>query len=238
MSLLTIITSFCERTNVPVPASVIGTSDQQVLQLKALLEEEGKDLSKRHPWESVTFEASLTTVATESQGAMTTLASNGFLYIKNGTIWDRTSRLPIVGPLESQDWQMLKAVVTTGPRYQYRIRGGNLLINPAPTASLSWYFEYVSSNWILGADAVTYKAKFTLDTDTLLLNEDLLLMGLRWRWKKEKGLDYAEDFRTYEEQVKDLMGRSGGKRALRMDSPERQFPGPGIYVPAGSWSLP
>ena len=133
---------------------------------------------------------------------------------------------------------MLKAVVTTGPRYQFRIRGGHLLINPVPTASLNWFFEYISKNWILGIDGTTYKQFFTLDTDTILLPEDLVLMGLRWRWKKEKGLDYAEDFRTYELQVKDAVGRDGGKRTLRMDRGRTQWPGPGIYIPAGSWSIP
>ena len=55
MSLLTIVTAFCERTNLPTPATVIGTTDQQVKQVKALLEEEGKDLSKRGAWEGLIF---------------------------------------------------------------------------------------------------------------------------------------------------------------------------------------
>lgn len=238
MSLLSVVISFCERTNLPAPTSVIGTTDEKILQVKALLEEEGIDLAKRGAWQALTFEAPVTTLALEDQGAMTALATNGFNYIKNDTIWDRSSRLPIVGPMDSQDWQMLKAVVTTGPRYQFRIRGGKLLINPVPTAGLLWFFEYVTNNWILGANGTTYKQYFTLDTDTILLPEDLTLTGLRWRWKKEKGMEYAEDFRTYEMQVKDAVGRDGGKRLLRMDYPLRQWPGPGIFIPSGSWKIP
>ena len=238
MPLLDVVTYFCQRTNLPVPATVIGSSDQQVLQVKALLEEEGIDLTKRIASQATTFEASITTLAVEDQGAITAYATNGFSFIKNRTIWDRSSRLPIVGPLDGEDWQMLKAVVSTGPRYQYRLRGNHLLINPIPTAGLSWYFEYGSKNWILGADGTTYKQFFTLDTDTLLFPEDLVLMGLRWRWKKEKGLEYAEDFRTYEMQLKDFAGRDGSKRTLKMDMPQRQWSGPGIYIPSGSWKIP
>lgn len=237
MTLLTVVTSFCERTGLPVPTSVMGTSDPQIRQVRALLEEEGNDLAARGSWQGITLEASHTTLAAEDQGAISSIASNGFRYIKNETIWDRTDQLPVLGPMDGPEWQALKAVLTTGPRYRYRIRGGKLLVNPTPAAGHSWKFEYVSQNWILGADGTTYKQLFTLDTDTILLPETLVLMGLRWRYKKEKGFDYAEDFRTYEMQVKDALGRDGGKRVLNMEgSGER--PRPGIFVPDGNWSVP
>lgn len=221
----------------PVPVSVTGSTDSQVLQLMALLEEEGNDLSQRHPWQGVTFEASHTTVATEDQGAISTIASNGFRYIKNGTIWDRTQQIKVLGPLDSEEWQAMKAMAPTGPDYRFRIRGGKLLVNPVPAAGHSWYFEYVSQNWILGADLVTYKQHFTLDTDTILLPETLVLQGLRWRWKREKGMDYAEDMRTYESQIKDAMGRDGGKRVLDMNGGQYDAM-PGVFVSPGSWPVP
>src|SRR5206468_2988508 len=227
----------CRRTNVPVPTTVYGTTDPQVLQMMALLEEEGTDLSKRGPWEGITFEATLTTVATASQGAMTTIATNGFRYIKNNTIWDRTNKLPVIGPMDSPEWQAIQALTWTGPRYRYRIRGGNLLVTPTPTAGYTWAFEYASKNWVLAVDGTTYKQYFTADTDTILLPDDLVLMGLRWRWKKEKGLEYAEQFRTYEMQVKDELGRDGGKPNLHMDDEGWRGPVPGIFVSPGSWNL-
>lgn len=237
MSLLTTIQYACGRFGVPVPTTVLGTVDVQVLQMLRLLEEEGNDLSMRNEWEALTIEASHTTVATESQGSIATIASNGFRYIKNDTIWDRTNKLPVLGPLSAFDWQTLKAVNVTGPRYRFRIRGGKLLVNPTPTAGYSWFFEYITKNWILGADGVTYKQYFTLDTDTILLPEDLVLMGLRWRWKKEKGLDYAEDFSTYEMQVKQQTGRDGGKSVIYMDDVSWRGPRPGVWVPDGNWNL-
>jgi hypothetical protein len=237
MTMLTVIQNFCRRTNLPVPATVYGSTDSQVLQLMALLEEEGNDLAARGSWQGLTFEASHTSLALEDQGAIATIASNGFRYILNETLWDRTSRLPVSGPMDSKDWQMMKALVATGPRYRHRIRGGKLLVNPAPPAGDAWYFEYVSQNWILGVDGVTYKQYFTLDTDTILLPETLVLMGLRWRWLREKGLDYAELFNTYEAQVKDALGRDGGKPRLYADQENYRGPKPGIYVPQGSWSV-
>lgn len=236
MTMLSTVQHFCRRTGLPVPAAVYGSGDDQVLQIMALLEEEGNDLAARGPWQGITFEATHTSTAAEDQGAMTTIASNGFNYIKNDTIWDRTEKIPILGPLSPQDWQARKGFGISGPDYQFRIRGGELLINPTPTAGHTWAFEYVSKNWILAADTTTYRQYFGADTDTVLLPETLLLMGLRWRWLREKGMPYAELFRTYETQVKDALGRDGGKRDVSMDGCDYTR-APGIFVPVGSWDV-
>lgn len=237
MSLLTIVQRFCRRTNLTVPATVYGTSDPQIRQIMALLEEEGNDLSGRGDWNELTFQATHTTTAAEDQGDIDSIATNGYRYIKNNTFWDRTLQEPVYGPLNDQDWQAIKAMTVTGPRYQWRIRGGHLLANPAPTAGHTWAFEYISKNWILGADGTTYKEYFTLDTDTILLPESIVLMGLRWRWKKEKGLSYDEDFRTYEMQVQDALSRNGMKQVLNMGN-ENSVVSPGVVVPLGSWITP
>lgn len=237
MSLLTIVQRFCERTNLAIPNTVYGSTDPQVVQMKALLEEIGIDLNSRATWQATTFQKTHTTLAAEDQGAMTTIAGAGWDYVKNMTLWDRSSRLPILGPLSGVDWQALKAVTVTGPRFQLRILNGHLLVNPAPAADQTWAFEYGSRYWILDDDGTTYKEYFDDDDDTPVLPESLLLQGLRWAWKREKGLDYAEDFRMYETQVKDASARDGGKRVLHLDNAGFGGPRPGIWVPDGNWNV-
>jgi hypothetical protein len=237
MSMLSLIKHFCRRTGIPYPNTVYGSTDPQILQVMALLEEEGNDLSVRHDWQGLVNEAAHTSVATEDQGAIATIASNGFRHIKNETIWDRTNNLPVYGPMDERDWQAIKGMAAVGARYRYRIRGGHLLVNPVPTAGYSWYFEYVSKNWILGADGTTYKQYFTLDTDTIVIPEELVMAGLRWRWHAAKGLDYAELFRTYESQVKDAIGRDGSRKTIHMDL-STEHTGPAVFVPAGNWAIP
>jgi len=235
MTMLTTVQRFCRRTGLSVPTTVYGTTDEQVLQIMALLEEEGNDLAGRGNWEALTFEATHTTVATESQGAITSIATNNFRYIKDETLWDRTENLPLY-VIDGQDWQAEKGFSTTSPHYMVRIRGGALLASPTPTAGNTWAFEYVSWNWILDTDGSTYKQYFTADTDTLLLPEPIIMMGLRWRWKKEKGFDYEEDFNTYEEMVKNELGRQGVKKTLHFDRDPRDKQ-PHIVVNQGNWNL-
>ena len=235
MSLITVVQKFCQRSGLPSPATVMGSTDKRVIQIMALLEEEGNDLSQRHPWTALEREATFLTVATESQGSLDTIAPFGFRYIRNDTIWDRNDRIPIL-QANPQDWQALKAISNTGPRYQYRFRGNNLLVTPTPVAGHTWAFEYQSENWILDTNGTTTKSSFTADTDSFLLDDNLLLMGLRWRWMKEEGLSYAELFASYELQVKDAMGRDGGSPKLYANGsePERN---PNINIKNGNWFL-
>ncbi len=237
MNLLQIVQRFCERSNVPSPATVYGSTDPQITQIKALFEEVGIDANSRATWQAATFQKLHTTIAAEDQGEMSTIVGSGWGYMKNLTIWDRDRRLPVIGPLTGVEWQAMKALQVNGPQYTFRIRGDNLLVNPTPPAGETWAFEYGSKNWILAVDGVTDKEYFTADTDTPVIWPSLLLMGLRAWWKKEKGFEYAEDMRMYETMLKDASSRDGGKPVLHMDEAGSSGPKPGIWVPQWSWDV-
>lgn len=232
MSLLTMINYVQARCNIPVSTTVFASLDSTTTQLLRLLEEEGNDLAMRGDWNVLTLEATHTTVASMSQGAITTIAPTSYRKILNDTIWDRSGLLPIY-PVDSVEWQAIQAVVPAGiSPYRYRLRGGLLLATPTPPAGLTWAFEYVSKAWIQKVD-LTKVQYFAADTDVGLLPEDLLQMGLRWRYMREKGLEYAELFATYEKQVAYYLGTE--KPRGRLNAANCSLRTPGIYVPSGNW---
>ena len=46
--------------------------------------------------------------------------------------------------------------------------------------------------------------------------ERLITLGVVWRWKRAKGLDYAEEFRTYQYQRLQAANRNSGVRVLEL----------------------
>lgn len=241
-ALLTTIQQVCERLAQAVPTTVIGSTDKQTVQMKALVEEGLEQLRNRGAWERLTHEYTFTTLAAEDQGTFSAGLGSGpstfnlFDYILPQTLWDRTQIRPLVGPLDAQDWQALKAWVIQGPHYQFRLRGGHFYVNPAPTAGLTWAFEYVSEATILSADGLTYKKLFTLDTDDILLPDAVVKADLKWRWKKAKGLSYAQDFEDCEQLVVNALARKKMGQTLHLDSGP-QDTGPKVAVPIGNWNL-
>lgn len=203
---------------VPEPAVALASTDPQVIQLVELLNQEGRALASRYGWQALTFEQTFTTAAAEDQGALASLITGGrsLRYILNETIWNRTRREPCYGPRAARDWQAQKAFSVTGPYPEYRIRAGRFLMLPAPSAGETCAFEYVTKSWLTSAAADTYYQNAAADTDVALLDDELLLAGLEWRWRRAKGLSYAEEFSGYERQVADAMARDGTKASLSL----------------------
>ena len=236
MSLLSMATQVCRRIGITPPASVSGSSDPQILQLMALANEEGQDLSARYPWTALQNESTFTTVAAETQGTITTLAGSDFRYILNDIMWNRSLLRPVFGPLTPQDWQALKARNVNGPYNQFRIRGTSVIFIPAPVAGNTIAFEWISRNWVTVAAGGT-SASWTADADTGLLDEEVMTQGVIWRWKEAKGLGYAEDYAKYERLANDQMARDGGKSRLNLAGGMAQGYSPAILVSAGSWNV-
>lgn len=235
MDLLQICQEFCRRTGLVVPATISGSVDPQVVQLMGLLNEAVEEIILRDEWEGVTYETTFTTITGEDQGSIETLAP-GLRKILSETIYNRSNKLRVDGPISPADWQARKAIPLTGTLYNYRIRQNRLLLSPPGTAGALFAFEYVS-RYLVTTEAGVPKASFSLDSDLFSLSDSLAIQALRWKWKCEKGLDYAEDFARFERQ---LWSEAGGQRIpgqIYMDSEDRPRAGPGVVVPPGSWPL-
>lgn len=238
LTLLGIVQEMCGRTGLSKPLQAAGSLDPQVQQMVSLLNEELDEVSLRCRWQEMTKEFVFTTTGVSDQGTLDQVCGASEGYILNDAMWDRTQRLPVFGPVSPQRWQQYVALPITGTLLQYKIEGGHLLLYPtAPPAGHIIGGEFVLAGAVLAADGVTVKTYFTNDTDTCVLKDSILLAGLRWRWKREKGLAYAEDKQRYENIVSDLMARNGTGRVLSLSGDQDNYFGPGILVPSGSWNI-
>lgn len=146
-----------------------------------------------------------------------------FQWFQNRTMWDRTNRWELIGPISPQmdQWQR-SGVVTTGPRRRWRQIGlpqNCWRIWPPPTATSDYpgtlVFEYLSKNWVLGADGTT-KPRFSLDTDMPIISDQATILGTKWRMWQIKGFDYAAMQQEYMDYVNMLIARDGGSPDLSL----------------------
>lgn len=173
----------------------------------------------------------------ENQGSMATLTGPDFINVYNETMWDRTTRRPVYGPKLAAEWQQLKAQLMQGPWWQYRIRGGNLLMIPPPAVGDQIYFEWLSSYWVaLTANAAGAQSSYLLDTDVGLLSERVITLDTIWRYKQTKRLAYDEDYDKAEAAIADLLSRDGSKPRLNLAGAQNDIY-PGVLVPAGNWGI-
>jgi len=221
MSLLAIIQNAADRLGLTRPSSVVTSSDPLAMTLLGLAQEEGKTLARRHSWQVLQSEYTFPTVGETSSYALPA----GFDRILVDTVFNRTTHRRMVGDLTPAQWQESQASQVTIINPAFRIRGNLFYINPTPSVSAQTIaYEYISKNWCQSAAEVGQTA-WASDADTGILDEELMTLGIVWRFKSAKGLDYAESMTNYEMQVANAVARDGAPMRIQTDTdPECDAP--------------
>jgi hypothetical protein len=77
------------------------------LQLLGLAQQEGKELARRHTWQRSSRKQTFTATATETQS---TAIPSDFDRFIDETMFNRTRKRHVYGPLNPQEWQFQKSV--------------------------------------------------------------------------------------------------------------------------------
>lgn len=205
MSLLTIVQdALSEIGGTEVPDSVIGNANPTAKQSLALANRALKEAAKRTNWQPLSRTASITTVASQAEYAL----PSDFKSIVNQTMWDTTQRRRTFGAITPQDWALLQSWSTTDTiALFFRIfrdpsgNGEKVQFYPTPGSADSITYEYISNALTQTSGGTLQSDKFLADTDTSLLDEDLITLGLKWRFLKTKGFPYSEEFEDYEKAI-------------------------------------
>ena len=227
---------------------VVGNTDPTINQLRALANKEGKDLSERYDWEFLLFGATFTTspgnvnqgTFSEEVAATTAhkfIATTGipFNHIINNTMWDRSNTRPILGSLGHQRFQHLRATNAAGPFNQYYENGNRLNFVPAAaSATATITYVYKTKAWSRDAARTLFQEKWVADDDVGLLDENLMALGVEWRYLKSKGFDYSEEFNSYERRVQEAILHDRSHPVINLET--SRIGGPGaLGVNEGSW---
>tara|TARA_R110000868_G_scaffold340880_1_gene601738 strand:+ start:15467 stop:16366 length:900 start_codon:yes stop_codon:yes gene_type:complete len=129
------------------------------------------------------------------------------------THWDKTKHWEMLGPETAQQWEwLISGYISTGPRIRYRIFGNYFQIWPFVASAETIGFEYISNGWATSVAGVA-KTSFTVDTDTCVFPDRLMVDGLKHRYFQAKGFGdiYKAD---YERQLDIAFGNDAGSQTL------------------------
>lgn len=216
MSLLTICQRAARKLSISVPSAITSaTGNKDAMLLLEIAQEEGYELARRANWSALRKEHSFTTVAADSQGSAS-IPSDLSLFVPE-TFFNRTARRPVFGPVTPQEWQQYKTNLCVPSDPQWIRRGASLLMAPTQGAGQSVYYEYISTKWARSAGGAE-QTEFLADSDThIWSNDNILKLGLIWRWRKHKSLSFEDEREEYERVVADEIMRDGGKPRLNVN---------------------
>jgi hypothetical protein len=196
------------------PTSVVSTTDDTAKKLARHLQKTCLALAKRYDWQILRSEFTFTTTAADEQaGAI----PGDFLRFVQNTMYNRTQRRHVRGPLSPAEWQKYKADTTTPVFDNFYKRGNAIYITPTPEAGETIAFEYIKT--AIGTNSGgTDLTRFVNDSDEPFWDAELLTLGVVYRYRQAERLDYAEELREFELAYADQVKQDGGRRMLDMDS--------------------
>jgi len=240
-TLLQLIQTVCDETGLPRPDFVISSTDQQIRQLLALSNREGREqASAPGGWPQLRGEQIITLV--NGQAAYD-FPSDFSSYIPD-TEWNRDMRWPAYGPLSAQEWQYIKsALVGVSPWTKFRVMSGQIYFDPTPTSATGGQkiaIEYMSNSWCKSSGG-TPQSAWAADTDTFRLPDDIMVLGVKWRFLAAKRMDYSEEKQAWADAVDREKARSYVGRTLPLNSIDtrgQNWLGDGwSQIPDGNWGL-
>ncbi len=221
MTLLSICGDVAKRVGVDAPATIVGNTDKTAVRLLALAQEEGKSLHKTHKWSAL---IRTQTVTTADGTATYALPSDFYAYIPS-TGWNDTQNRPIIGSLTGQQWQFVKnsAAVSSAFNQKFRVQwdtsnsARRLTIYPTPSAVETLYLEYLSTDWCQSSGG-TGQSAWAADDDTGRLDEELITLGLKWRYLKVIGMVYDIELEEYMGRLRAAKANDAPPTILRMNA--------------------
>ena len=217
------------------PTSVISNTDPIARQLLALAQREGKQLMRVSDWAILKKEHTFST----SNGTAAYALPSDFDRLVLETSYNRSDNDILTGPISSSEYQLVNhGMATTGTTEKFRLKAAsNALkfeLDPTPSSTQTIGFEYVSNQFCQSSGG-SGQAAWAADTDTGILDETTMEMGITWRFKAAHGLDFAEDFRQYQLEVRQAVARNGSSPVLQLDDARKLIVGP--YQSDGNYGI-
>ena len=233
MTILSVIQEACAVIGLDVPESVFASTAREHIEMRGIANEIATRIgSDTHDW------TKLKTLATLSGDGVATgfaLPADYLRMIKKASLWPSYS--PFAKLTHSPDidqWLGLQVQNVRQLIGAWTIIGDQIQINPVVSAGHSVKFYYITKNIVKPA-AGPARAVFTLDTDSFVLDERVLRLGMIWQWRANKGLPYSEDLANYEDALAVASGSDRGSNIItvrqRRGGLGAEIAYPGVIVP-------
>lgn len=195
------------------PATLFSTTDPFSLELADLAGDVAVDIAESYDWRRLMTLAAIpgdgASIAFDLPAGYDRMPKKEDIHSAN---W-KTANFRKARDLD--DWIYIQDTAISGTPGSWIILTGKLQIFPAmPIGETARFYHLTNKIVALSATVDGTKAMFTLDTDCFVLSERLLTLGLIWRWRAQKRMEYAEDLANYEVALQRAIAKDKGSNIL------------------------
>ena len=191
MTLLTIANSLARNVGLEETTQVIGSNRREMEELVDYCNKVGEELARRVDFGALHVVTTLTGDGSNNQFDL----GDQFSRISSGI--GVTYSTSIVRPLTRAEWASVVPIYGS-PRY-FLLEGNKLSLWPYLIDGAFVTVQSQSKAWCSNGTAA-----WNADDETSLIDEDLMTKGLIVRWRRQKGMDYADYEAEFEADLADI----------------------------------
>lgn len=196
------------------PASWLSNSDATSVQIASMLRAVVEDVLDRHDWSGAASEATIAPVAETTTWDFPTDFDR--LQRDANAVFEVSPNRRVVACVTSDgSWREMASWGWAGAqRFFRRTNSGLEFYRPLPAGAVV-KVNYQTINWIVGGAAAWSNEA----ADKPVFPSRLIRLGMVARWRKQKGLRYADDLAEYESALVRAMGEDAPRRSFATDGP-------------------
>lgn len=212
MTVLAVIQRVSSKIGVRRPETLFASAEREHEELADAVNETAIYIAKAHEWNTLKRQTVYTGNGTTDAFP---LPDDYDRMPVDQRVWTSELEVPLIGPMAHDDWMQLLVRDYATVIGSWTLLGGEMVFYPVLDAAETARFYY-QSRYLVSDSLGATKERFTADTDTFRLDEDLLRLGLVFQWKMNKGRDYGEDMASFEFRLAQEISRDRGSRDLRL----------------------
>lgn len=214
MSLGSICANVLSETGWQALTGIAANTDATAQQIFAIANTELKQLSKAFTWPHLEQEYLFNTVVDQASYTW----PEDFRVAIFGSVFDTTEYYKVRGSINIEDWNMLKyGLLNQISRETFRLGYSGteptIELSPPPSSVRALVALY-SSKYYAQDIAGTRKEKYEADSDVSVIPEDLIELGVKWRFRRAKGLDFSAELSEYNSTCKTQFARFRGSSEI------------------------
>lgn len=216
--------------NTPTPSFITENPAPDARLLRRCASDIGRALERGYKWQALKREYTFDTVDTVADYDFPA----GIRRFADLTIWDRSSGRALV-KVSNIGFQALKSgIFVSDVLWYFNVSNNQINLNPVPSSAVTIAFNYYTKQYCEDASG-TGLDQWTNDTDVSRLDDNLMELGVRYRYLARQGLPYAEEKADYLAAISDLIADDTPKTII--DVGTIPMCPPEINVPEGSWGI-
>lgn len=214
-----------------VPATIVGNSNDTAKLIFQAIRKATQIVLWANSWQRLVQDYTFATVPDQEEYDLPVGISQ--TNIIPYTLWNRTTRFQLNGPISFNQWQLFKNLLLIPTIIQQWIMLDNKIkLYPTPTAvqTLSLLF---SSNLCIRSEGGAEQSEWEADDDYSILNEYAIELQATWIYLKQLERPYEEEKEMADNYLQQLIQQDGSRQVIgvNMQSLPPQYPLPSYLNP-------